>query len=61
MSAYKCTYMEVNTDKSSMTFGYAIEQTKQFNSLPEAVRFSRMISNTCINIVGRPIIEEISE
>lgn len=61
MSAYRCVYLEVNNDRGSSNFGYLVERKKKFDTFPEAVNFSRAISNTCINIVGKPIIEEIAE
>ena len=61
MTAYKCTYMEVNKERGSATFGYLVERVRRFDTFPEAVQFSRAMSNTTINMVGKPIIEEIDE
>lgn len=59
MFQYKCTYMEVNNDRSSMNFGLLTERVKKFPTFSEAVNFSRVIANTTINMVGRPVIEEV--
>jgi hypothetical protein len=61
MVGYKCTYVEVNNDRGSKNFGFLIERTKRFAMFNEAVDFARKISNTSINMVGRPVIEEDSE
>lgn len=61
MSAYRCIYLEVNNDRNSSMFGYLVERRKKFDTFPEAVKFSRAISNTCVNVIGQPIIEEIPE
>ena len=61
MSAFRCVYLEVNNDRSSSNFGYLVERRKKFDTFPEAVKFSRAIANTCIKVIGKPIIEEIAE
>jgi len=61
MSAFRCVYFEVNNDRRSSNFGYLVERKKKFATFPEAVKFSRAIANTCVNVVGKPIIEEIAE
>jgi pterin-4a-carbinolamine dehydratase len=63
MNAYKCIYSEVNRKLGTKTYGQLIERTRKFDTFVEAVAFSRMISNTNINMVGKPIIdiEELSK
>jgi len=60
MVKYKCTYMEVNNDRGSQNFGMLVERTKRFTFFNDAVDFARKISNTSINMVGKPLIEEDS-
>ena len=59
MVKYKCTYFEVNRDQNSKNFGLLLKRTKQFTFFNEAVDFARRVSNTNINSVGRPIVEEV--
>lgn len=61
MFQYKCTYLEVNNDRTSKNFGMLMERVKKFPTFAEAVSFSRVIANTSINMVGRPIIEEVEK
>jgi len=58
MTAYKCTYFEVNNDRASKNFGFLVERTKRFTFFNDAVDFARKISNTSINMVGKPVVEE---
>jgi hypothetical protein len=60
MVKYKCTYTEVNNDRASKNFGFLVERTKRFTFFNEAADFARKISNTSINMVGKPVIEEDS-
>ncbi len=60
MVKYKCTYMEVNNDRSSLNFGMLVERVKKFPTFSEAVNFSRVVANSTINMVGRPVIEEVN-
>ena len=60
MFQYKCTYMEVNNDRGSKNFGLLMERVKKFPTFAEAVNFSRVIANTSINMVGRPVVEEVN-
>lgn len=56
---YKITYEEKNTDFDSKSYGFLVQRTKTFETFTAAVHFSRVISNTNINIIGTPMIEEI--
>lgn len=58
MIGYKCTYFEVNNDRASKNFGFLVERTKRFTFFNDAVDFARKISNTSINMVGKPVVEE---
>jgi hypothetical protein len=60
MLKYKCTYFEVDHNQGSKNFGLLVKRTKQFPFFNEAVDFARRVSNTSINVVGRPLIEEVS-
>jgi len=60
MTKYKCTYFEIDRDQNSKNFGLLLKRTKQFTFFNEAVDFARKVSNTNINSVGRPIVEEIN-
>jgi hypothetical protein len=60
MVKYKCTYMEVNNDRNSQNFGMLVEHVKKFPTFFEAVDFSRVVANSTINMVGRPVIEEVN-
>jgi hypothetical protein len=60
MTKYKCTYFEVDRDQNSKNFGLLLKRTKRFTFFNEAVDFARRVSNTNINSVGRPIVEEIN-
>lgn len=60
MFQYKCTYLEVNNDRKSKNFGMLMERVKKFPTFAEAVSFSRVIANTSINMVGKPVIEEVN-
>lgn len=59
MNNYKCRYLKVNNDRNSPNFGFLVEKTKKFTYLRDAVKFSKEISNTYVNYVNRPIIEQI--
>lgn len=60
MFVYKCTYSEVNSKLGSKNYGFLVEHVKKFPTFAEAVSFSRMVANTSTNMIGRPIIEEVS-
>jgi hypothetical protein len=60
MFVYKCTYSEVNNKLGSKNYGFLVEHVKKFPTFTEAVNFSRMVANTNTNMVGRPVIEEVS-
>jgi len=51
-TAYKCSYQEVMKDSG----GILKNKSKHFATFMDAVKFSRMIANTNINIVGKPVI-----
>jgi len=57
--AYKCTYTEIEKDRTSKNFGMLVEHTQRFSFFNDAVDFARKISNTSVSMVGRPIIEEV--
>lgn len=57
MSAYKCIYSEVNRKLGTKDYGLLVQRTRKFETLREAVSYSRAISNANVNMVGRPIIE----
>lgn len=57
MNAYKCTYNEVNRKLGTKAYGQLVQRTRKFDTFSEAVSFSRAISNTNVNMVGRPVIE----
>jgi hypothetical protein len=59
MVKYKCTYFEVNKDQKSKNFGLLVQRTKRFTFFNDAVDFARLVSNTNINAVGRPLVEEV--
>lgn len=62
MIAYTCTYTEINRkDSYKYNYGVPIQRVKKFDTFADAVRFSRMVSNTNINVLGKPVIEEISK
>jgi hypothetical protein len=52
--------MEVNNDRNSQNFGMLVERVKKFPTFFEAVDFSRVVANSTINMVGRPVIEEVN-
>jgi hypothetical protein len=52
--------MEVKNDRKSKNFGMLMERVKKFPTFAEAVSFSRVIANTSINMVGKPVIEEVN-
>lgn len=56
MDVYKCTYSEVNREPGAAGYGQLVERTRKFNSFIEAVSYSRLISNTNVNMVGKPVI-----
>jgi hypothetical protein len=60
LEKYKCTYFEVNRDRNSKDYGLLVQRTKKFPGFNDAVNFARLVSNTNINSVGRPIVEEIN-
>lgn len=60
MFKYKCTYSEMNSKLGSDNYGLLVERVKKFNTFAEAVNFYRVVANTSTNMVGRPIIEEVS-
>jgi hypothetical protein len=51
-NAYKCSYEEIVTEWG----GFLKKRSKKFSSFRDAVDFSRMIANTNINIIGKPVI-----
>lgn len=58
---YKCTYFEVNRDRAHKNYGLLVKRTKKFPLFNQAVDFARLVSNTNINTVGRPIVEEVNK
>lgn len=60
MFEYKCTYTERDAKPGSKNYGFLVERVKKFSTFAEAVNFSRMVANTSTNMIGRPIIEEVS-
>lgn len=56
MDGYKCTYSEVNRDPGTKGYGQLVERTRKFKTFSEAVSYSRLISNTNVNMVGKPVI-----
>ena len=57
--AFKITYSVVDNDRRSCDFGLLVDVVKRVSSFEEAVTFTRIVANTSINLVGKPIIEEI--
>lgn len=57
MNAYKCTYNEINRKLGTKSYGQLVEHTHKFATFNEAVSFSRTISNTNLNMIGKPLIE----
>ena len=58
-TGFKITYSVVDNDRKSNDFGLLIDKVKRVASFEEAVNFSRVVANTSVNLVGKPIIEEI--
>lgn len=58
-SEFKITYSVVVNDRKSNDFGLLVDKVKRVASFEEAVTFTRIVANTNINLVGKPIIEEI--
>jgi hypothetical protein len=58
-SVFKITYSVVDNDRKSADFGLLVDKVKRVSSFKEAVTFTHIIANTSINLVGKPIIEEI--
>ena len=56
MNGYKCTYSEVNRELGTKGYGQLVERTRKFETFSEAVSYSRLISNTNVNMVGKPVI-----
>jgi hypothetical protein len=56
-TAYKCLYEEVIKDEG----GFLKKKSKKFATFMDAVNFSRMIANTNINIIGKPVIILVKE
>lgn len=56
---FKITYSVVDNDRKSNDFGLLVDKVKRVASFEEAVNFSRVVANTSVNLVGKPIIEEI--
>lgn len=56
MDGYKCTYSEVNREPGTKGYGQLVERTRKFKTFSEAVSYSRLISNTNVNMVGKPVI-----
>lgn len=56
MNAYKCTYKEINRRLGTKYYGQLVERTRKFSTFNEAVFYSRAISNTNVNMVGKPVI-----
>lgn len=59
MFKYKCTYAEVDSNRTSKNYGMLVERVRKFPTFAEAVNFSRIIANTNNSMVGRPLIEEV--
>lgn len=57
MAQYKVTYNIRENDRNSNNFGRIIEKIIKFNDFNEAVRESRLIANTNMNLIGKPIID----
>ena len=56
MNGYKCTYIEVNRQPGTKGYGQLIERSRKFKTFSEAVSYSRLISNTNVDMVGKPVI-----
>ena len=54
---YKLTYNVRDNDRSSNNFGLIIQKIIKFNDFNEAVRQSRLIANTHVNLIGMPVID----
>jgi hypothetical protein len=54
---YKLTYNVRDHDRSSNNFGLIIQKILKFNDFNEAVRQSRLIANTNVNLIGMPVID----
>lgn len=62
MIAYTCTYTEIDRKRSDKyNYGVPVQRVRKFDTFADAVRFSRMVSNTNINVLGKPLIEEVSK
>lgn len=57
MSAYKCTYTEVNRKPGTKTYGQLVDRVRKFETFGEAVSYSRMIASTNVNMIGKPVID----
>lgn len=52
------TYTQTVTDIASPDYGYAIEKSLAFKSFDAAHMFIRSLTN--VNLIGKPVIEEIN-
>lgn len=55
---YRVTFLQKVTDSASPDYGYAVEKSIKFMSFNAAHSFIRSL--TSVNLVGKPVIEEIN-
>jgi len=49
-------YTEVDRKLGTKTYGQLVERAREFPTFSEAVSYSRLIMNTNVNMIGKPVI-----
>ena len=56
----KLTY-DIKVDNiDSTNYGFIVTKIKKFKTIKDAAAFSRVLSNNDITLVGKPVIEDVS-
>ena len=56
----KLTYDVKVADIASTKYGFIVTKVKKFKTMQDAAAFSRVLSNNDITLVGKPVIEDVS-
>jgi hypothetical protein len=57
----KLTYDVKVADIDSTKYGFIVTKVKKFKTMKDAAAFSRVLSNNDITLVGKPVIEDVSD